>query len=109
MFHFWSRVRESTPEEALASLRGDGLLIDVRSPGEYRGGHARGAKSIPLPALSGQAGALSRERPIHLICASGHRSRAAARMLVKAGFENVSSVRGGTAAWARTGQPVERG
>ena len=109
MFHFWSRVKESTPEEALASLRGDGLLIDVRSPGEFRGGHARGAKSIPLPTLSGRSGELSRERPIHLICASGHRSSAAARLLGKAGFENVSSVRGGTGAWERSGQPMERG
>ena len=109
MFRFWSRVRESTPDEALASLSGDGLLIDVRSSGEFRSGHARGARSIPLTGLRGRLSALPRERPIHLICASGHRSRAAARLLEKAGFENVSSVRGGTAAWARTGQSLERG
>lgn len=109
MFRFWSRVKQSTPEEALAALRGDGLLIDVRSPGEFRAGHARGAKSIPLTTLSGRASHLPGERAIHLICASGNRSRAAARMLEKAGLENVSSVRGGTAAWARAGLPVERG
>ena len=109
MFRFWSRVRESTPEEALASLKGHALLIDVRSPDEFRGGHARGARSIPLPTLSGSASHLPREKQIYLICASGHRSRAAARMLEKAGFENVSSVRGGTAAWARAALPLERG
>ena len=49
MFRFWSRVRQSTPEEALASLRGDGLLIDVRSPDEFSDGYARGARSIPPP------------------------------------------------------------
>ena len=109
MFHFWSRVKESTPEEALTSLRADGLLIDVRSPSEFRGGHARGARSIPLPDLGGRASSLSRERPIHLICASGQRSRAGVRILEKAGFGNVSSVRGGTAAWTRTGLPLGRG
>ncbi len=109
MFGFWSHVRESTPEEALASQKGDGLLIDVRSPEEFRGGHARGARSIPLPTLGRRASALPRERPIHLICASGNRSRGAARLLEKAGFADVSSVRGGTAAWAKTGLPVERG
>ena len=109
MFRFWSRVRESTPVDALASPSGDGLLIDVRGPGEFSDGQARGARSIPLLALSVRASALPRARPIHLICASGHRSRAAARLLEKAGFENVSSVRGGTAAWAKSGLPVERG
>ena len=109
MFGFWSRVKESTPEEALASLKADGLLIDVRTPAEFRGGRARGAKSIPLPTLGGRASTLPRERPIHLICASGHRSRGAARMLEKDGFVNVISVRGGTAAWARAGLPLERG
>ena len=80
MFRFWSRVKQSTPEEALASLRGDGLLIDVRSHGEFRAGHAKGARSIPLTALNGRANHLPGERAIHLICASGNRSRAAARM-----------------------------
>lgn len=109
MFRFWSRIKESSPQEALASLTGDGVLIDVRSAGEFRGGHARGARSIPLPELGRRTSALPRERPILLICASGHRSRAAARLLDKAGFAEVSSVRGGTAAWARAGLPVERG
>ena len=90
MFRFWSRVRESIPEETLASLSGNGLLIDVRSSGEFRAGHERGAKSIPLTSLSGRASPLPRERSIHLICASGQRSRAAARLLESAGCEDVS-------------------
>ena len=109
MFSFWSRVRQSTPEEAQASLRADGLLIDVRSPGEFKAGHARGARSIPLPSLKDSLGKLPSEGVIHLICASGVRSRAAARTLAKEGFANVSSVRGGTAGWAQSGLPVERG
>lgn len=109
MLRFWSRVKQSTPEEALASLRGDGLLIDVRSPGEFRAGHAKGARSIPLTALRGRASQLPGERAIHLICASGTRSRTAARILENAGFANVMSVRGGTDAWAGAGLPLERG
>lgn len=109
MFGLWSRVRQSSPEDALSALRGDGLLIDVRTSGEFKGGHAKGARSIPLAALGGRAGELPKEPAIHLICASGHRSQAAARILEKAGFANVSSVRGGTAAWTRVGLPLERG
>lgn len=109
MFRFWSRIRQSSPAEALASLGVDGLLIDVRTAQEFRAGHARGSTSIPLTMLDARAGGLPRERAIHCICASGVRSRAAARLLERAGFPNVSSVRGGTAAWSRAGLPLERG
>ena len=109
MFKFWSSVRESTPEAALAAVRGGALLIDVRSPGEFRSGRAAGARSLPLPSLDERSGGLPREGEIHLICASGSRSRIAARKLEKAGFANVSSVRGGTAGWSKSGLPLERG
>ena len=83
MFKFWSSVRESTPEAALAAVRGGALLIDVRSPGEFRSGRAAGARSLPLPSLDERSGGLPREGEIHLICASGSRSRIAARKLVR--------------------------
>ncbi|HVD00747.1 MAG TPA: rhodanese-like domain-containing protein [Candidatus Dormibacteraeota bacterium] len=109
MFGFGARIRESSPEEASAALRESGLLIDVRTPGEFRGGHARGARNIPLANLASRAGELTPQAAVHLICASGNRSRTGARILEKAGFSAVSSVRGGTAAWARAGLKMERG
>ena len=108
MFGFGARVRESTPEEASASLLERGLLIDVRTPGEFALGHARGARNIPLADLGRRVGELAPQAAVHLICASGNRSRTGVRILEKAGFSSVSSVRGGTAAWARAGLRMER-
>lgn len=108
MFSFWSRVTESSPAEAFASRNKDGLLIDVRTPSEFSSGHAEGATSMPLATLAESAGALPRDRPIHLICASGNRSKTAVHILERAGFRKLASVRGGTSAWASTGLPMVR-
>lgn len=77
----------------------DCLLVDVREPYEYKGGHVKGTKNIPLGQITQRLGELPREREIVLICRSGHRSLMAARKLKKLGYERVGSVRGGMASW----------
>jgi rhodanese-related sulfurtransferase len=88
-------------------------LIDVRTPAEYRAVHAEGARSIPLDVLDPTAIMQSRgaadNEPVYLICQSGTRSRQAAEKFRSAGYENVISVDGGTAAWERAGLAVVRG
>jgi len=102
-------------EEADVQATADGLatqpgavLIDVREPHEWRVGHARGARHIPLAQLPGILDQQPREAPVYLICATGHRSRNAAAYLQKNGFSRPVNVRGGTAAWHRAGLPIER-
>jgi rhodanese-related sulfurtransferase len=51
---------------------------------------------------------VEKSRPVYVICASGNRSAAMTDVLVAAGYE-AYSVAGGTAAWARSGRPVETG
>lgn len=102
-------VAEVTPAEAHARVsQGAAVLVDVREPEEWRGGHAAGARHIPLGELALRAGELPREQEIYLICASGQRSKVAAELLTRAGFAGPASVRGGTASWARAGLPLER-
>ncbi len=111
---FWNRPRssvaEATPGEAHERITRDGaILVDVREPHEWRAGRAAGARHIPLGDLSRRAGELPKERPIYLICATGNRSKVAAEMLHRAGFDCPINVSGGTGAWMRAGLPVERG
>lgn len=111
---FWNRTRarvaEATPAEAHERVtNGDGILVDVRDPHEWRAGHAVGARHIPLADLPQRLAELPRERPVYLICASGGRSRAAAEMLHNAGFVCPVNVNGGTSAWQRSHLPMERG
>jgi phage shock protein E len=70
-------------------------IIDVRTKGEYAGGHFPGAVNIPVDALSGQIkklGAL--DRPLVVYCASGGRSAQAAGILKAAGFTDVTNAGG---------------
>lgn len=93
-------VKTISAEELADELgRSKPLLIDVREPNEYAGGHVRGAINIPLGSLKQRLGKFDPDARTLLICESGHRSKTAAAMMQRAGFTDVHSVRGGTRAW----------
>jgi hydroxyacylglutathione hydrolase len=82
-------------------------VVDVRRPGEFGQGHARGAVNLPLHALSDRVADLDPERPVAVICASGYRSSIATSILERRGFRGVLNVTGGTTAWLAAGLPAE--
>jgi len=84
------------------------FLLDVREPWEYRDGHVPGAQLIPLGELEQRVNEVPRDRPILVICHSGQRSLAAAGYLQKLGYDSVSNVDGGTAAWIERGYPIDK-
>lgn len=68
------------------------LVIDVRTPQEFRGGAYPGAINIPLDTLHehiNKLGSLSRN--ITVYCASGARSSYALQLLKQSGFTNVKN------------------
>lgn len=83
-------------------------ILDVREDWEYRRGRVPGAVNIPLSQLAEKVGDLARDKPYAVICEHGQRSLAGAELLRGRGFEDVTSVAGGTSAWARTERPLER-
>ncbi|GAB6932688.1 rhodanese-like domain-containing protein [Calditerricola satsumensis] len=85
------------PAELRARLKGPRafLLVDVREPHEYRAGHLPGAINLPLSQLAVQHHRLPKDKPIILYCASGMRSKQAARWLKKRGYTHLVNVRGG--------------
>ncbi|WP_085986159.1 rhodanese-like domain-containing protein [Micromonospora sp. ATCC 39149] len=82
-----------------------GLLLDVRSPAEYAGGHLPGAVNVPLDEVEAVAARYAGQDVV-TVCHSGARSLAAARLLSAAGAR-VQSLSGGTEAWHQAGYPVE--
>jgi glyoxylase-like metal-dependent hydrolase (beta-lactamase superfamily II)/rhodanese-related sulfurtransferase len=101
------------PEVATASapewlLRTRALVVDVREPWEYAGGHLPSAVSIPQAELALRLKELPREDDLLLVCESGTRSARAARFLKQVGFEHVTNLVGGTSAWRQAGLPTER-
>ena len=84
-------------------------LIDVRTPGEYRGEHVPGAESMPLDRLDAEALKRSNGTPVFLLCRSGKRASAAHEQLAASGLTGLHVVEGGLEAWEKAGLPVERG
>jgi rhodanese-related sulfurtransferase len=82
-------------------------LIDVREPGEFRGGHADGAKNIPLGQLASRIGDIATDRTVLLICRSGNRSRVAQDLLRRQGVAETRNVRGGMLAWRGARLPTK--
>jgi rhodanese-related sulfurtransferase len=77
-------------EEAKRLVSQGGLLVDVRSPGEFASGHIDGARNIPVSEIGARSSELgASDRPIVLYCASGTRSAMAARSLRGKGFTRV--------------------
>ncbi|MGW2045914.1 rhodanese-like domain-containing protein [Streptomyces sp. NPDC001858] len=85
-------------------------VVDVRTPGEYAGGHLPGAHNIPLDRLGEAVSALraaAARGPLLLVCASGARSAKGCAQLADLGV-TATTLEGGTAGWAAAGHPVER-
>ena len=76
------------------------VLLDVRTPGEYRGGHIPGSKNVPLSSIDKIASvAENKDTALFVYCYSGARSRQAAGLLQRMGYRNVNNI-GGIAAYA---------
>lgn len=80
------------------------FLLDVREPWEWAVSNLsdKGARLIPLDELGGRMQEVPSDRPVIVYCASGQRSRVAARRLAGTGRAQVSSMAGGLRAWARS-------
>lgn len=84
------------------------LLIDVREPFEFAGGHVPGARNIPLNNLPDHVDELRSAESILLVCNTGNRSGMAAEWLKKQGLDRVINIEGGTVDWLHHGFPIER-
>ena len=99
---------ELAPEEALRRYdEGEVVVLDVRTPPEWHGGHIPGAVHIPLDELTARYQELDPERETLVVCGHGIRSAAAGQWLSQAaGFDRVVNVRHGMSRWPG---PVETG
>lgn len=84
-------------------------LIDVRTPGEYNGGHLAYAQNMDSRSAdqATQLATLDKNQPVFVYCLSGGRSAATARKLAGMGFSQVYDMAGGVMAWKREGLPLE--
>lgn len=71
------------------------VLLDVRTPQEFKEGHIPGAKNLPLQKIQ-NAGSMikNKERAVFCYCHSGARSKRAVKMMEKLGYTNVVNIGG---------------
>lgn len=94
---FFSRLFGGTPQRSIEELLQDGaVIVDVRTPAEYKAGHLKKSINIPLDTLSSKLSKLDKNKPVITCCASGMRSGSAKGILKSNGFTEV--VNGG--GWA---------
>ena len=71
------------------------ILLDVRTPEEYRTGHIPGSRNIPFGSIQTVAGIIAdKSTPIFVHCLSGGRSGQAAAILKRMGYKNVTNIGG---------------
>jgi hydroxyacylglutathione hydrolase len=83
------------------------LVVDVRNPPERKQKFIAASVAIPLNHLTDHIDQLPRNRPLLIHCAGGYRSSIAASLLQKLGFNHVSEIAGGIAAWEAAKLPVQ--
>ncbi len=66
---------------------GDIAIVDVRTPGEFMGGHVAGSRNIPLQEIPNRMDELKQLKKIILCCASGARSMQATEFLQQQGID----------------------
>jgi len=71
-----------------ALVKNGAVIVDVRTPGEYAGGHIKDSKNMPLDSIGSKVNELKKiGKPIITVCRSGARSGMAKGILAQAGIE----------------------
>jgi len=67
------------------------VIIDVRTPAEFKSGHPKNAKNIPLDKINNQASKIkAMNKPVIVCCRSGARSGQAASILKAKGVDVIN-------------------
>lgn len=92
----------------LADVARQGVLLDVRTPGEYAEGHLAGARLINYydDDFAGRVSKLDRKQTYFVYCLGGVRSKRAQAKMREMGFTRVVDLQGGFRAWVDENQPV---
>ena len=103
----WLRRDAAPPLPALEGA----VLIDVRSRGEFAGGHIAGSLNLPLDELPARVASEvpDKQAPLLLFCASGIRSGRAAAFLAAQGYTQAHNGGSVGAVATKLGRPIQRG
>ena len=83
----WSPVKWQATSSKNWSTPNNALVLDVRTPKEYAGGHIKTALHVPLDDLEANLAKIPKKREILIHCVAGARAQIAYNLLKGKGFE----------------------
>ena len=106
-------AKDISVQDAAALLQNppEGLIIvDVRTPAEFREGHLPGAVNMDYfgGPFETQIQSLPKTAPVLLYCRTGNRSGSAYDAMTKAGVGNILHMNEGIIVWQKLGLPLEK-
>jgi rhodanese-related sulfurtransferase len=100
----------NVPTVRVDDVPADAVLLDVREPEEWAAGRIAGAVHIPMNRVPHQlkfdAGAVTPDASIVVVCKVGGRSAAVTAWLRNQGYDAVN-LEGGMLAWEQARRPME--
>jgi phage shock protein E len=86
------------------------VVLDVRTPDEFKAGHIKGAKNIDFNGddFEKQIAALDKSKTYVVHCAAGGRSSQACKVIEQVKIPSVVHMKEGFSAWEKAGKPVEK-
>jgi rhodanese-related sulfurtransferase len=98
------------PAQLAATLQakpGGVVLLDTRTPDEYRISHLQGARFVDFGTFEkSEFRDVPRDRPVVVYCSVGYRSERVGERLRALGFRDVRNLYGGIFQWVNDGYPV---
>ncbi len=105
----FSGVPGLSPYQATQLLNdGESIFLDVRDDKEFKNGHIKGARSLPVNQIDKQIHDLEKHKSKDVVvyCDNGMRTSRVMGKLKKHGFTNLKTLSGGLAAWEKANLPV---
>ena len=88
MIAFIQKLFGITPVNYQELMGRGAIIVDVRTPAEYKSGHINGSRNYPLDSLRGKINDLKKlNKPVITVCLSGGRSSMAKNILKASGIE----------------------
>lgn len=86
----------------------EGIILDVRTSGEYSRGHIEGSTLISVAdkKVTDKLNMLQKDKAIYVYCLTGSRSRSVVNYMSQNGFSNVYNLQRGIVEWHQMGYPI---
>lgn len=86
------------------------IIVDVRTPKEYRNGHMKNAINVSYfgTIFTDSIKTLNRDKTIYMYCQTQHRSPLASKKMKRLGFKKIVDLKGGFVKWENNTMPIEK-